>query len=240
MGSLAMTGLSGLSGIIQNEYVSRLLDTGPFAGWIMGEPFGSGDRSIDQINSPAQDGTYQGVTLGEDGIGDGNTCIQLDGVLDYNNINSPTARAVFNGDEGSALIWGRTSAWEDGAERRLLVVSGPGAFVILRKNVALNSFSYLYDDAVSTKARTITLSTTDWFSALLTWSATANETIAYLNSVQQGAILACAGWGAIVPNTMLIGAGTTAPALVWDGLAAHCWLWNRPLTPVEAQSVGVR
>lgn len=228
-------------GLLAPSYTDRLIATGPFAGWVMGET--SGLVSIDEVNSPAQDGTYTGVTLGQPGIGDGNTSALVDGVDDYNNIYSPTLAGVFNGSEGTALAWSRTTAWLDGAFRRILYFGVDGNnYIDLRKNAANNQLALIYTaGGVIRPFNPVAFSSTDWFSTMITWSASADEVSGYVNGVPVASTLNGLGaWAGVLSATStVIGAFTTTPLTVWDGPEAHCWLWNRPLTPTEALSVGV-
>jgi len=87
----------------------------------------AGDVYFDDVSLDGQgvlDGAYppSGATLGQPGIGDGHTSAQFTGVATSVYIGSNRFDAVWNGDKGSAIAWGRMSAaqWADVAEYRYL------------------------------------------------------------------------------------------------------------------------
>ena len=51
------------------------------------------------ISGNGFDGAYTGVTLGQDGIGDGNTCPLFDGANDFLDFYSAGFSSAFNGDQ---------------------------------------------------------------------------------------------------------------------------------------------
>ena len=86
----------GLSSVV--TYREKVLSYSPIAYWMQAEA--AGNDSLCQVDSN-QDGTYTGVTLGQPGIGDGNTCPSFDGVNDYNDIYTTSFRDVFSLTEGT-------------------------------------------------------------------------------------------------------------------------------------------
>lgn len=70
------------------------------------------------------DGAYSGagVTVGHPGIGDGNTSAYFTGAVTASMVGSNRFTAVWNGNCGSAIAWGKMSAaqWADVAEYRYL------------------------------------------------------------------------------------------------------------------------
>lgn len=218
------------------SYTIKVLKMDPIAYWIQGEA--SGLVSVDQVDSPAQDGTYQGVTLGQPGIGDGNTCPFYDGVNDVTDIYSATFDAAFDGDEGSILLWANVAnagVWTDGNQRVAfrLRTNAPGYFMF-SKEVAANTFRI--DRFIgASKGANIPTTSTDWMHLGITWSRTADEVRVYYNGAQSGATAnGLAAWAGASTNTQFcIGASTTAAALPFYGHIAHVAVWDRPLDPDE-------
>jgi hypothetical protein len=194
---------------------------------------------------PAQNGVYTGVTLGEEGIGDGRTCPLFDGVNDYVNIFTTTFRDAFDEDEGSMMVWAKVAdagVWTDGVSRRALTVGVDGNNrVLLQKSVVANAFEYLYTAGGVSKLRASTISSVDWNVFAITWSKSADEVRAYLAGTQQGTTLNGLGvWvGNLSANTTVIGAGSTVPAAVFHGYLAHVAIWDRPLTLTEIEDLAV-
>jgi hypothetical protein len=222
------------------SYTQRVLATGPIAYWVMGE--GAGLVSQDEINSPAQDGAYTGVTLGQPGIGDGNTSPLFDGANDYNNIYTVTLNGVINGAEGSFSCWMRVSGagvWTDGTVRAGVGIYHTDAvqrIVNISKSSANNTLFFQRFVNAVVKQHTVTpITTTDWFNVFYTWSEAADEVRAFIDGVEQGVALnAIQNWAGNL-NTIrtCIGARATTPLDPWDGYLAHAALWNVVLTPAQ-------
>ena len=100
------------------QYYQKVLSYDPIAYWMMDEKQGA--VSYDMVtarNTGARNGAYTGVTLGQPGIGDGNTSPLFDGANDFTNIYSASFNAAFNGAEGTLGIWMRVfnvAVWTDG------------------------------------------------------------------------------------------------------------------------------
>lgn len=219
-------------------YRDKVLGYGPIAYWMLAE--GAGAAAIDQVNSPAQDGTHVGVTLGQPGIGEpcGTTSPFYDGANDYTDIYSLTFNGVFDGAEGTALIWLKilnAGVWTDGIIRVLLSLTVDGANTIaLFKDGANNTLVLRYWAGGVNRQITINpISSVNWLVLGLTWSATADELRGFLGGVQQGPPLGGLGvWaGPLHNNFTVVGAGSTVPANVTHGYLAHCAIWDSPLVP---------
>lgn len=216
----------------QLDYADKVLSVAPnnlIAYWKMDEA--AGGVAVD--SSPeGNDGAYTGVTLGQPGIGDGLTCPLFDGANDFNNIHSAALNADFDGAEGSLVIWVRLNGvgvWTDGANRFCinLRVNNNNRIHIQKPN-SNSRLQWLYRaGAVVSQREETALSITDWMTLGFTWSAGADEAIAYRDGNQIGAILNGLGvWaGNLSATNTLIGAETTGPAAVMDGLEAHAALW---------------
>lgn len=241
IGVLGLTGMIGQPG----TYTDKVLGYGPIAYWIQGEA--AGVTAIDQVNSPAQDGAYTGVTLGQPGIGDGNTCPLYDGANDYTDAFTATLAGVFDGGEGTVALWARMAnagVWTDGTRRDFyeLFVDGPN-FVIVRKSTVNGQIDWLYNAGGTLEIVSLGGQTTiDWFPLAITWSASAGvngEMRAYINGTQTGATQINLGVWAGVPGRVVIGASDLAPNNPWSGYLAHCAMWDRALTADEIAGLAV-
>ncbi len=230
------------------SYSQKVIDTSPIAYWILGEAAGA--IAVDQIDSPAQDGAYTGVTLGQPGIGDGNTAPLFDGANDFVNIHSAALVAAFDGQEGTLAIWGRVSGvgvWADGISRTLIQLRVDGGNRIrIIKNIGVNQIRYDYSAAgVNEIITQAGVTTVDWWMGAITWSLSAGingEVKAYFNGVQEGATSVALGVfvGNIINGRTNIGADNTAgPSNIFDGFAGHGIVWDRPLTQPELASLAI-
>lgn len=221
-------------------YYKKVLGYGPIAYWPMWEPAGA---VAGCLVDPAQNGAYTGVTLGQLGIGDGKTCPYFDGANDYNNIYSVPFAGAFNGAEGTAIIWAQVlnaAVWTDASFRNVInILADFNNYIDIIKFAVNNWLTYRYiAGGVAEQIDYVTPAPTTFFSAGITWSASApptGEMRAYFNGIQVGATQVGLGvWaGAPAVGTTLIGAGNLVPGQVWNGYLAHGAVWDRPLTPVE-------
>lgn len=231
-------------------YYKKLVATGPIAYWRQNDKAAAAPPyppAHDEIDSPAQDGAYTGVTLERPGIGDGYTCALFDGINDYTDIYSATFAAALNGAEGSLAIWLKAynaGVWTDGLLRVFVLLRvDANNYIRLNKSVGNNQCDGIYRAGGVTKQRAIpTGGTLDYLLLLLTWSVSAGptgEVRAYLNGAQVGAALTNLGaWaGALDVDRTLIGANDKTPLLVAYGDLGHCLVWDRPLTPAEAVDI---
>lgn len=233
-------------------YSQKVKSSGPIAYWIMGEA--AGLVSIDQINSPAQDGAYTGVTLAQPGIGDGNTCPFFDGANDYNNVYTVTFRGVFNGAEGTILIWSKVTnagVWTDGVQRMMFYFRVDGNnFININKNNANNQIQFVYraNATNSIVTHNLVAPPTDWFVLAITWSKSTlptGEMKAYYGLpnelAQVGATQVALGvWaGNLAATFTTIGSLGTGPASVFNGYLAHCAVWGSALDLPTLQGLGM-
>lgn len=242
---MALTGLSALSGLSAQfggglTLTDRMAATSPIAWWIQNE--GVGLTAVDQINSPAQDGTYTGVSWPPPAAPgpDGQVTPYFDGVNDFNDIFTAAFAAALDGGEGSVAAWVKLSAW-DAALRTILNirVDANNRISLLKFDATDIRFTYVAGGvAEDTDHPSATL---DWFHVAMTWSAIADQVIAYFNGVQTGVIRTVLGVWAGVPiaTSTVIGAFSTIPGNVLDGWIAHPAAWDRPLIPAEVLSIGV-
>lgn len=222
------------------QYHQRVLATDPIAYWMLDEK--SGTVAYDLVSghvAGAQNGTHTGVTLGQDGIGDGRTSTFYDGANDYTNLLA--AAAAFNGSTGTVMCWGRVTAagtWTDGSNRTLVRVTvNANHYLYLRKTSANNTLGWRFVGntvgAITTRAAVTTLG---FFNMAMTWEGGFYQ--AYYNGVAQGAPVATGVWAG-VPTILAIGAANLVPAAVWNGTAGSCTFWDRALSASEIADTAV-
>lgn len=214
-------------------YRDKVLGYGPIAYWMLAEAAGA--VAIDEVNSPLQDGTHVGVTLGQPGIGDGETCPLYDGVNDLTNIYSATFAGAFDGEEGTLAGWLRVSgagAWTDGIQRDAAHMRRDFQNRIdIYKAAANNRLRLRYEANNVQRQITHIISSIDWIHAAITWSLLADEVKAYVAGAQVG--LTLNGLGVWIPplavNGVVIGSESVPVARPWGGWLAHCAVWDTPL-----------
>lgn len=207
--------------------------------WPMNEP--SGTNADNAEGTAARDGTYTGVTLGQTGIGDGETCPLFDGANDYLDINTASLRSAFDGSELTIVMWIKmfdAGVWTDGTARRMLNISAPGSDNIrFERRTTNNVFRVIYQAGGVNNIRDITMSPTDFFSIVLTVSASADAVKVYKDGTQQGATLTGLGVWDGTPNEMKIGATNATPTDVHHGYLAHSLIWTTPLGQADITSI---
>lgn len=188
----------------------------------MNEP--SGGTAID-ASPEGNDGAYTGVTLGQTGIGDGETCPLFDGANDFNDIYSAGLNTDFDEDAGTIAIWAKVSGagiWTDNAFHwmsQLRVNATNRIFVFKNDDAGNKAISFRYIAGGTNSAVNVVTTTTDWFHIAWTWDTVADEMKAYYNGSQTGSTQTGLGnWvGNLVDADTLIGANSETPDLIWDG-----------------------
>ena len=230
--TLPLTGAGPSAG---GGYSTRVLGYSPIAYWPQWEA--SGTAAVCQVNA-AQNGTYTGVTLGQDGIGDGRTCPLFDGTNDLNNIYTTVLRDAFNGAEGTVLAWAKVSrvgVWTDSTYRSVLALRVDASNrVRLQRTTTNNQLEWRYVALDS-------LSTVGWFHMGLTWSASGNAVKAYYAGSQTGTTQSGLGtWaGSLGSTTTVIGARSSIPNDPWDGYLAHVAIWSSALADATIADLAV-
>lgn len=230
------------------SYIRKVLGYNPIAYWPLWETSGSVARCL--VN-PAQNGTYTGATLGQQGIGDGNTAPLFDGVNDYVDIHTAALDAAFDGDEGSAMIWVFPSGgvWPAGESHSMCFNLFEDVNNRCRIHAEGGTGDMQFRRNASGTAKIITHATgaepIAWHSTLLTWSLSTGvdgQLIAYWDGVQTGAIQTGidAYLGSLSAVNTLIGAYSNAPpSLVWPGRLAHCVIFGRALSQPSIADLAV-
>lgn len=190
----------------------------------------------------AANGTYTGVTLGQTGIGDRETCPYFDGAADYLNGSSAAFIAAFNGNEGAIQSWFRVlnaGAWIDAASRYIFrFETATGDRVYLRKTAVNNQLEVsTREGGVDRTGTTLTLGgSTTWHVAHVLWSKTGGYFRLHLDGAAVPVVntVFANGIGGVISATKVnFGAVSILPAQVWNGWLAHVSIWTRPLTTAE-------
>lgn len=214
-------------------YYRKVLSYDPIAYWPLNEPSGSVANCL--VDS-AQDGTYVGVTLGQTGIGDGNTAPLFDGANDYVDIFSAVFNAAFNGGEGTIALWAKVfdaGVWTEPADwREMIRITDTLNNRIFMGKSPPSTAHWFYVAGGATQSKYVAaMTTTAWMHMAITWSAAADEVCMYLIGVQQGTAMSGLGaWGgALSSNWCTIGSLGKAPSEPWYGWLAHVAVWDTPL-----------
>lgn len=215
------------------------------AYWPMNEA--SGGVADNAEGTAARDGAYTGVTLGQTGIGDGETCPLFDGTNDYNNVYTTSFRDAFNGGEFTGAAWAKVSAagvWTDSAEHMIFQYRVDNTNkVSIYKPTANNNLSFYYRAGGTIESHIKTdASSTGWMHLAITVSKTAGvdgEVKYYYNGSAIGSTSTGLGtWaGALASTVTVIGASNLTPVSPWDGWLAHAAVWTKPLTSTQILSL---
>jgi hypothetical protein len=219
-------------------YSSKVLGTARanlLAYWPLGEATGS---VAEDISGNSFDGSYTGVTLGQTGIGDGNTCPLFDGANDFVDIYSTGFRDAFNAAEGSAMIWGKVfnaGVWTDSTDRRALELQAdPSNRIEVYKSTSNDKVAFRYEAAGTDEVQSFAFGDVDWFHVAVTWSVLADEVIYYKDGSNLVTRTGLGTWaGALSSVLTVIGASRNNANDPWYGYLAHCAVWSTPLTPTQ-------
>ena len=224
------------------QYHQRVLNTNPIAYWPLNEQNGTVAYGWAVRPTGTQNGTHAGVTLGQPGIGDGNTVPYYDGANDYTNILTATFSSAFNGATGAVAMWlkmANAGVWTDGVARYAMRLSiDANNYIILIKSSANNILTLTYTAGGVIETATIGSSTTDWFHLAMTWSKPAEEVRYYYNGVWQETDITLGVWAGAFA-VAVIGAANTTPAFPWQGYIAHTAIWTRALSDSEIAALVV-
>lgn len=219
-------------------YEQRVLATQPdnlLAYWPLNEDVGAG--SVVDATGNGYDGTPSNVTFGVTGIGDDNTAARFDGVNGTTiNIYSAGLASAVNGSLGTLMVWFKmgTGVLTDGTERHLFRMGENAANNLVRayKLTTNNTMRIRHVGNGTLKDKSFTVSTTDWYCLITTWTVAGNALDVYLDGVVQG-----------VPTTGLVawssqGTGYAIGSeyngnVVTEGDIAHVALWDTVLSPAE-------
>lgn len=228
------------------SYINKVLGYSPIAYWPMNET--SGLTAIDKSGN-GYDGTYTGVTLGQTGIGDGNTCPLFDGANDFVDIYSAGLAGAFNKAEGSALIWAKmfdVGVWSDATARYAMMLQADASNNVnpWRRHGNNDELRSQYRAAGAVESLTSLAFTgeLDWMLFGITWSKSAGangEVKHYMNDAKVGATNTNLGiWvGALAATTTVIGSLNNTPAGLFHGWLAQAMIFDTPLALADIQDI---
>lgn len=225
-----------------NPYYKKVLGYNPIAYWPLWEASGG---VAECLVNPAQSGAYTGVTLGQPGVGDGRTAPFFDGANDYVNIFSAALDAVFNGSEGTMMVWARVfnaAVWADGLQHFLFNLSDNfnNNYVFCRKKGINTVQVQRVAGGVGPTVSWLPGPSTAWLHVAATWSVGATVKWIYGNGAPIGSAVIAGGWVQNFDNTkVVVGAYTTVPTFPWYGWLAHCAAWDMVLTPTQIADLAV-
>jgi hypothetical protein len=225
------------------SYADKVLAYSPIAYWPLWEATGSVAACL--VN-PLQNGTYSGVTLGQEGIGDGRTCPLFDGVNDHVDLYSAALAAAFNGAEGTIHLWYKVynaGVWTDSVHHMLFeFAADAGNNIRVYKEAANNSMYHRYRANSQSKSQSNSpINPTTWVPVAVTWSKTDDKVRFYAGGVQWSNTHTSLGtWaGSLSSTATVLGDIATTPSIPWYGYLAHMALWDTPLSADDLADLAV-
>ena len=223
------------------NYNDLIMGTQPIAYWPQSESSGLVARCL--VN-PAQNGTYNGVTLADDNTGPfGTPAPRYDGVNDYCTLTTAPLLAALNPSVGTAAIWTRVAnvgVWTDGVEHH--------AWTAYR---SLNNRMWHSKRAANNNIQTIHIGNgalvvipnaghaeTAWVHWAMSWNAGGNL-ITYVNGIQDGAATPGVTAWTGAPIAVYIGSNHVAPNALWYGWLGPLAFWNRILPQPEIATLAL-
>lgn len=236
MGQILLKGTGGTGG-----YYHKVLSYSPIAYWPLWEAGGGVAECLVDSN---QDGAYTGVTLGQTGIGDGRTCPLFDGAQDHVSIYSAALNTVFDGQEGSFMLWAKVynaGVWSDSTHRWLYAIGvDTNNQVYLQCPTAVNNLYARYRAGGTLESTTLTTSSTAWMQIIQTWSLTAHQYIVYLNASPKTPEVNLGTWvGNLVVEKCVLGDNGLIHTYPWHGWIAHAAVFDKVLTPAQVTDLAV-
>jgi hypothetical protein len=223
----------------------RALHTRPesiISAWFLDEVAGT---VAHDLSGRRHNGTYVGVDLGRQGIGDGRTSPYFDGTNDYVNIYSAALAAAFNAAEGTLLCWAKVSSaavWTDATNRyivMLMAVTGTDNCIYFRKAANVNQLILVYKAGGVSSSLIYSCTRLDWVCLSMTWSKATDTVRHYVDGLLRQTVSGLGTWaGALDPSFAVIGAYNTIPSGSYNGSAGSCVLWNCALSAQEVARVG--
>ncbi len=221
---------------IAEYYFNKVLALNPIAYWRLNEL--TGTNAVDSSGN-GFDGTTTGAVVAQPGIGDGGRSYLFDGSGDFVNVHSDEFAQAFNGDEGTVVAWAKVADWEDGATGRIFRFAVDSSNeIIIWKHVVNNRLIFRYEaGGVALDTAVSSVTTTDFFQVVITWSKRDDAVHYYLQGVELAAGSPRTGLGVWVGDLnavfTVVAASSTTPTSVFNGNIPHVAVLDRPLTPAE-------
>jgi hypothetical protein len=201
------------------------------------------------LSTTKADGVYTaGFTLGQPGIGDGNTSVLFNGTTGVVSLatNLALLNTAMSKTEGTLMIWCRVlnaGVWTDAtSDMAIEIGSDANNRVFLQKNAASNTLIVNHFGGGTSKQISASLSVTTQFLYGVTWSNSADQFKMFVNGVQQAATLTGLGtWvGALASGFSAIGDFlSTGSGQPWNGYLAHAAMWKVALSAAEMASLAM-
>ncbi len=207
---------------------------------ILGEPVGA-TVALDSSGN-GRTGAYSNVSLGQPGIGDGQTAAGMVAASSsFCNIYTTSFNTAWTGGEFTIAGWAKVSAvgvWTDATSRCLIRIrrSGSADRIDFLKSTASNEIDTTYVAGGVTKTVGIaSFSPTAYFHIGVTASASADQYKLYINGVQSGATATGLGvWGGVLDSTQCcLASVSTSGNTLWSGNQAHWAVWSAPLSAAQ-------
>jgi len=214
-------------------YYRKVLSTSPIAYWPLWDASGS---EAESLVAGIPNGTINGATPGQPGIGDGETSFYFDGSLDWVNIySSALSTAIGTCSVGTHMIWVKpdTGFWITGYRRftHLRTSAGTVEALSLQQGYAGDRLSW--ERSPGGAPTTTGNADTDWFCMLMTWD-TGDYADGYKNGVWQATTgTAPTAWADPLHSTYCYIGRTATSAEYHLGWLAHCVLWDYILSPTQ-------
>jgi microcystin-dependent protein len=210
------------------------------ACWPLNESAGP---TANDISGNERDGVITGCTMGQPGIGDGNTVAGFDASGDYVNIYSDSLRDAFNAPEGTISVWVKVlnaGVWTDKSYHTIALLGADFSnnYVLIRKHSNNNLLQWCYTAGGTAKCGTSSRDDIGWMNMAVTWNKAADQAKFYFNGVQAGPTLTGLGvWaGDLVSGYCVFGAETLTGTRGWKGYGGRVALWDVALTADEIAS----
>jgi hypothetical protein len=198
--------------------------------------------SVSEANPLNADHTS--VTVGVAGNGRGiRYAAEYDGTNSYTDIYSAELNTIFDPTLFTINIWFKVSGagfWTDGTTRFALGLFTDGSNRInFRSPTGNNTFQMDYTAGGTAKSAIITTSIVDWAMMTLTVDLGNDEMIAYMNGVQQGAIITGLGtWvGALAAASCAIGAVNNSGTSPWDGKISPVTIYDQAISQSDVTTL---
>ena len=224
--------------LIGGSYAAKILSTSAanlLAYWPLNEA--SGTTADNAEGTAALDGTYAAVTLGQTGIGDGNTSASFDGST--SKLTLPAAALITAGidlTEGTFVAWIKPNVamLTDGAYHNILTLkkaAGPSELIIQKTNVH-STYEFYYRSAATAKSCVVINASTAYYHFAARWSLSGDAINVYVNGTPATPTTTLPTLVSSI-DTSWIGAGSATPTGVWSGLMAHCAIFTTPLSNAQ-------
>lgn len=191
------------------------------------------DVSVTEANP--LNGDIIGATIEQTANGPLGLAYLFDGATDYVDISSAEINSVLDPTLGTLIMFGQSDTWAAGVDVLMRLGVDANNEIIFSRSATDLILSY----TAGGTAESVTIasgSPAGMFMVALTWNTSgAGAVKAFYNGPQSGATQTIAGTfvGNLTSTLTVIGATSTVPANVWDGLGCHSELLTAELSATE-------